>query len=130
MRHRYLLDTQIIYAILQDTTNNLPPEISDLLRDEEVLIFVSVTSLWEIVIKWRIGKLGLNSDIALLPNAIRSFGFEVLAITEKQALAPVEPEIAHRDPFDRLLLSICFAEDMELVTTDRILQTHKRAWKY
>jgi PIN domain nuclease of toxin-antitoxin system len=130
MRRRFLLDTQIIYAVLQDTTHELPTEIVDLLHDEEHLIFVSVTSLWEIVIKWRIGKLGLNSDIAMLPNAIRSFGFEVLTITEQQVLAPIDPEIAHRDPFDRLLLSICLADDMELVTTDRILRTHQRAWKY
>ncbi len=129
MNQRYLLDTQIIYAVLQGSTNDLPSKIVTLLGDEQNVIFVSVTSLWEIAIKRRIGKLGLNFDISLLPAIIRSFGFAIMGITELHVLAPVDPEIEHRDPFDRLLLSICCAENVELVTVDRILITHQRAWK-
>ncbi len=129
MSQRFLLDTQIIYAVLQGTTANLPHAINVLLRQETANIAVSVTSIWEIAIKWRIGKLGLNFDIQFLPQMIKSFGFEVMAITESQVLSPIVPEIDHRDPFDRLLLSICGAEDMALVTIDRVLSTHALAWK-
>lgn len=128
MTQRFLLDTQIIYAVLQGTTKDLPQPINALLHQEITDIFVSVTSIWEMAIKWRIGKLGLNFDIQVLPQMIRSFGFEVINITELQVLSPIIPEIDHRDPFDRLLLSICAAEDMALVTIDRVLSTHALAW--
>jgi PIN domain nuclease of toxin-antitoxin system len=129
MTQRFLLDTQIIYAVLQGTTKDLPLPINTLIRHEVAVIVVSVTSIWEIAIKWRIGKLGLNFDIQFLPQMIKSFGFDVMNITELQVLSPIIPEIDHRDPFDRLLLSICAAEDMSLVTIDRVLSSHALAWK-
>ena len=124
-----LLDTHVVYAVVQDEVENLAPAIGELLERSDVTIVVSVASLWEIEIKHRIGKLGLSSPAHLLPDMIRSFNFSILPIDEFHIFAPVLPELSHRDPFDRLLLSACAADGMKLVTVDRALVDHPLAWR-
>jgi len=124
-----LLDTQIFYAVAQNTLQNLPPEITNLLLKVRPKITVSVVSLWEIAIKWRQNKLGLQMELKLLPGLIRSHGFELLQIDENHVLAEIAPELKHRDPFDRLLLGVCAVEDIRLVTVDRALVEHPLAWR-
>ena len=124
-----LLDTQIICAVIQRTPEILPPAISNLLLTSEARVAVSVTSLWEITIKWRIKKLVLHMEPKLLPTLIRSYQFDLLPIEEAHVLAEIAPELKHGDPFDRLLLGICAAERMKLVTIDRALVDHPLAWR-
>jgi PIN domain nuclease of toxin-antitoxin system len=124
-----LLDTQIIYAVAQNTLQNLSPGIANLLLKVKPKIAVSVVSLWEIAIKWRLNKLGLQMELKLLPGLIRSHGFELLQIDENHILAEIAPELKHRDPFDRLLLGVCVAENIKLVTVDRSLVDHPLAWR-
>ena len=124
-----LLDTQIIYAVAQNTLQNLPSGIADLLLKVKPSVAVSVVSLWEIAIKWRLNKLGLQIELKLLPGLIRSHGFELLQIDENHIIAEIAPELKHRDPFDRLLLGVCAVEDIKLVTVDRALVEHPLAWR-
>ena len=124
-----LLDTQIIYAVVQRRLDGLPPEIRNLLLTSDARIAVSVASLWEIAIKWRIKKLNLQMEPELLPALIRSYQFDLLAIDGAHVLAEIVPELDHQDPFDRLLLGICAAEGMKLVTVDRALVDHPLAWR-
>jgi PIN domain nuclease of toxin-antitoxin system len=124
-----LLDSQIIYAVIQDATDQLPPKLRNFLRDGDLSATVSVTSLWELTIKWRTGKLGLLFNPDVLPRIIRSFGFTLLPITEMHVIAEIVPELEHRDPFDRLLLGICAVEGMRLLTVDKALVNHPLAWR-
>ncbi len=124
-----LLDTQVFYAVAQNTLQNLPPAIANLLLKVRPRVAVSVVSLWEIAIKWRLNKLGLQMELKLLPGLIRSHGFELLQIDENHVLAEIAPELKHRDPFDRLLLGVCAVEDIRLVTVDRALVDHPLAWR-
>jgi PIN domain nuclease of toxin-antitoxin system len=124
-----LLDTQIIYAVVQNKLPNLPSAIGDLILTDKARVSVSVVSLWEIAIKWRLNKLGLESELGLLPGLIRSHGFSILNIDEAHVLAEIAPELQHRDPFDRLLLGICAVEGMKLLTVDKALVNHPLAWR-
>ncbi|MBP0651591.1 hypothetical protein J8J40_31470, partial [Mycobacterium tuberculosis] len=56
-------------------------------------------------------------------------GIAILPLTEHQVLADHGPEPATRDPFDRILLSICRADDLQLVTADGALAGHPLAWQ-
>jgi PIN domain nuclease of toxin-antitoxin system len=124
-----LLDTQIFYAVAQNTLQSLPPGIAHLLLKVKPKVAVSVVSLWEIAIKRRLSKLGLQMELKLLPGLIRSHGFELLQINENHVLAEIAPELKHRDPFDRLLLGVCAVEDIKLVTVDLALVEHPLAWR-
>ncbi len=95
-----------------------------MLADSESEFYVSAGSLWEIAIKWRLGKLSVSGDLELLPGILTSGELELITINEHHVLATVAPEPITRDPFDRLLLAQCSVEELRLVTVDRALILH------
>jgi PIN domain nuclease of toxin-antitoxin system len=124
---RLLLDTHIVLSIINERTADLPATQREVLADLDSEFFVSVASLWEIAIKWRLGKLKLSGDLELLPDIVASSGLELIPINEHHVIATVRPEPMTRDPFDRLLLAQCSVEDLRLVTVDRALIAHSLA---
>jgi PIN domain nuclease of toxin-antitoxin system len=124
---RLLLDTHIVLSVVNERTADLPATLRTVLADSESEFYVSVASLWEIAIKWRLGKLKLSGDLELLPDIVTSGGLELLPINEHHVLATVQPERMTRDPFDRLLLAQCSVEELYLVTVDRALVSHTLA---
>jgi PIN domain nuclease of toxin-antitoxin system len=124
---RLLLDTHIVLSIVNERTVDLPAALRGVLADQDSEFYVSVASLWEIAIKWRLGKLQLPGDLELLPDIVTSGGIELLPINEHHVLATVQPEPTTRDPFDRLLLAQCSVEELRLVTVDRALVSHALA---
>jgi len=124
---RLLLDTHILLAVVDRRADVFQPAVQRLLADPANDFYVSVASLWEIAIKWRLGKLRLTPRLEALPELIRALGIDLVPINEHHALAAVEPEPATRDPFDRLLLSQCQVEGLRLVTIDRALIDHRLA---
>jgi PIN domain nuclease of toxin-antitoxin system len=124
---RLLLDTHIVLSIVNERTAKLPAALRGLLADQDSEFYVSVASLWEIAIKWRLGKLHISSNLDLLPDILTSVGLELIPINEHHVLASVSPEPPTRDPFDRLLLAQCSVEELRLVTVDRALIAHELA---
>jgi len=99
---RLLLDTHVLLALIERSTASLPAGIGALLEDASNEYHVSAASLWEIAIKWRLGKLRLTPSLRSLPELLRGLGIQIVAISEHNALAAVEPEPMTRDPFDRM----------------------------
>ena len=124
---RLLLDTHILLAVLEKRTANVALGVRTLLANPAGEFHVSVASLWEIAIKWRLGKLHLSVGLETLPGLLGEVGIGLLAINEHHVLAGVEPESLTRDPFDRLLLAQCQVEGLRLVTVDRALVSHAMA---
>jgi PIN domain nuclease of toxin-antitoxin system len=92
-------------------------------------VFVSVTSLWEVAIKFRLGKLPLITAVEEWPQLFATAEIPLLTIEAKHILADIGPEARTNDPFDRLLLGVCAAEGMRLLTVDRDLINHPLAWR-
>ena len=126
---RVLLDTNIVIAVTEDRFDQLSKSVRTLLRHDSEAIFVSVTSLWEIAIKHRLGKLELSVPPKELSVVLRALNFQILEIEEAHVFVDIAPEPQTSDPFDRLLLGVCAAENLELVTRDRVLAKHPLAWK-
>ena len=119
-----LLDTHIFIALVEERFEDLPAAIRQEVESSNHELYLSIASLWEIAIKWRLGKLPLKYGIYDLPNAAKRAGITLLAINEHHALADVDPEPPTRDPFDRLLLAQCLVENMKLITIDTALIDH------
>jgi len=124
---RLLLDTHIVLSIINERTADLPATLRGVLANPDSEFYVSVASLWEIAIKWRLGKLKLLGSLELLPDIVTSSGLELIPINEHHVIATVQPEPMTRDPFDRLLLAQCSVEELRLVTVDRALIAHSLA---
>ena len=80
---------------------------------------VSVASVWEVDLKHRLGKLPIAP--AHFCDEMRSAGATVLSVTGEHVLTRVKAAESHRDPFDRLLLSVAEAESLVLLTADTAL---------
>jgi PIN domain nuclease of toxin-antitoxin system len=115
-----LLDTHaLIWWLAGDEA--LSARAREAIADEENGVAVSAASAMEIATKFRIGKL---PDAALLAQDFESIiagqGFTELAITVHHARLAGEMNIAHKDPFDRLLIAQAQAEDMVLVSNEAL----------
>jgi PIN domain nuclease of toxin-antitoxin system len=127
---RLLLDT---HAFLWWTAGHpsLTRGAVDTIRDPANEIFVSAASAWEIATKFRIGKLPEVKVVALdIADAIASEGFVELPVTVAHAQrAGALPEPL-RDPFDRMLVAQSIAEDMALVSNERLFDRYgvTRVW--
>lgn len=119
-----LLDTHIFLAIVEERVATLPLSLRQEIANPEAKFHLSVASLWEIAIKYRLGKLALKTELEELPETARRYGIQLVAIDEHHALQSIQPEPSTRDPFDRLLLAQCAVEGMKLVTLDAALSGH------
>ncbi len=116
---RLLLDTHALLWVLANP-DRLRPETHLALAEAGNAVFVSVVSLWEIVVKHRIGK--LEADIAaIIAQMSPASKMQWLSISPRhlQALNELPFRQQHRDPFDHLIISQAISEDMTLVTQDQ-----------
>ncbi len=124
----YLLDTNILIALINQTEDKLPIRIRELLKHSDFQPSVSVVSPWEMSIKMAAGKLQVNVLAREIGEHVVGFGFTLLPMTIDHALEVAHPEPATKDPFDRLLLAVCACEGMKLVTTDAALAGHRMVY--
>ena len=118
---RLLLDTQV--ALWWLTASPRLSKVSQRLIAQSSCS-VSVASIWEVAIKYRLGKLPLSAR--RFRDEMRSAGAVILSLSDEHMLTTVDLPEAHRDPFDRLLLSVAEAEHLVLLTADRALMTLAR----
>ena len=115
----YLVDTNILLFSL-DHTEKLSPKTIDILQTEEIL-YASVVSFWEIEIKRNLGKLKIPYNPLELADYFLSQGY-ILKDIRISHIAQLEqlPGI-HGDPFDRLLIAQALADNLILLTADKII---------
>ncbi len=127
---RLLLDTHtLIWWLAGDEA--LSRSAREAIADEANTIAVSAASAMEVATKFRIGKL---PGAALLAHdfegIVAAQGFAELSITVLHARLAGAMNIAHKDPFDRLLIAQAQAEDMALVSNEALFDSFavKRIW--
>jgi len=120
---RLLLDTHLVLWWLNGDPR-LPQPVVERVQAAEAEVFVSQASLWEMAIKVSIGR--LRVDLPELERQVPLQGFRWLPIrtTHLLAVAELESDGDHRDPFDRLLVCQSRTEPMLLLTVDRQLRRY------
>lgn len=126
---RLLLDTNILVPLVDGAGRGLPAPIVRALKDDDVSLWASVASIWEVAIKHRLGKLPLPCPLADWPAALTNLNVVALPVRTAHVIQSIDRLPVTKDPFDRLLLAICAAEQMSLITTDGALAAHPLAWK-
>jgi PIN domain nuclease of toxin-antitoxin system len=124
----FLLDTHIVLAVLGQGSVVIPQTMKNALS-ENTASFVSVATIWEIAIKSRLGKIDLTMHVPKVPLALEELNIRLKPVETSHALAVIGVDSSTKDPFDRLLLGVCAAEGMKLVTLDRVLAQHPLAWR-
>jgi PIN domain nuclease of toxin-antitoxin system len=91
-------------------------------------LWLSVASLWEILIKVKAGKLPLPEPSG--PYLVRKLGenrIEVLPIKLDHVLRIETMAVHHRDPFDSILIAQSVEEKLPLITADPIFERYSVA---
>jgi PIN domain nuclease of toxin-antitoxin system len=123
---KLLLDSHIlIWAICAE--ENLSKHTQTALLDPNNEVFVSVVSIWEISLKFGLGKLQLGAatpgDIS---EFVENFGAKIIPIEADIAASYYElPITEHKDPFDRLLIWQAIKGGYTLVSSDQSFQLYE-----
>ncbi|PVE20375.1 PIN domain nuclease [Microvirga sp. KLBC 81] len=113
---RLLLDTHALLWWLAGDSR-IESKAQDLITDPANDILVSAVSLWEIVVKVRVGK--LEADITEIVAAIDAQGFEMLDIHPKHLEELVGLPMHHKDPFEHLLIAQAITEGLTFLSQDK-----------
>ena len=90
------------------------------IQDPTNFIYLSVASVWEIVIKQQLGKLSATLPLHVRITQQRSNGLLILPATLEHVLAVETLPTLHKDPFDRLLVAQAKVEHACVVTGDPV----------
>ncbi len=113
---KLLIDTHIFLWWMQDS-KQLPSTARELISDSSNIIFLSIASLWEIVIKKKIGKLSIDFDA--LMKMIKQSDISTLNITPRHVLALNEVKTFHKDPCDHMLVAQAHSDRLTILTHDQ-----------
>lgn len=127
---RILLDTSYLYKLMR-----AHGRISELERrffaGWEARLYVSAVSIWEMRLKHRAlypsGERKNPYDPNDVVAALERQGVTFLTMTTRHAACDLETPIAHKDPFDEMLLVQAQEEGLRLLTADRRLIGHPLA---
>ncbi len=127
----YLLDTSTFLWYVSAKAD-LSHRARSIIRDSSNNIYLSFVSIWELAIKFRIGKLELRPaslanwlDIHLAANS-----FRLLEIRVSHLVQFADLPLVHRDPFDGLLIAQSQVENIPVITNDAAFDHYpvQRVW--
>ncbi len=114
----YLIDTHC-WLWWHIEPNRLTNPVIELIENKDSVIFFSVVSAWEIVIKYNLKKIRLPlppSDY--VSKRIEISYMEVMTVHLTHTLQVEKLPDYHKDPFDRLLISQAMTENLAVITSD------------
>lgn len=127
---RVLLDSHaVIWAV--DDPSRLGKVAVELLEDLESELLISAATVWELSIKFGLGRLELSSPFNVwMTSAILDLELEVLPITIDYAHVQSGLPNHHRDPFDRLIIAQSIVEEISIVSSDSAFDAYgvNRVW--
>ncbi len=119
-----LLDTHsLLWFIAGDDKLNKPTR--QLIANLNNRTKISVVSLWEMTIKIGTGKLTLARPFEeLFPKQLILNEIEILPIKLEHISVLAQLPLYHRDPFDRMIIAQTIAENLQVISKDKIFQKY------
>lgn len=112
---RLLVDTQVLLQALADDPG-LSQAARDALGENGAEVYMSAASLWEISVKYSLGKIAL--DPSTIAEAARQSGFRRLEVQDAHLQTLARMPWKNEDLFGRILVAQSIAEPMKLLTGD------------
>ena len=122
-----LLDTHIFIWFVNDDSR-LSDSLKDLIENENNFSFLSVASLWEMSIKYNLGKLTLTPSYEeFIEEQVNQGSIILLNIELEHLKINASLPFHHRDPFDRIIISQSLSESIPVVTLDSVFSQYSIA---
>jgi len=123
----YLLDTHTFLWSLFDP-KELSKSASQTIISQQNDVYISVVSIWEISLKYAIGKLelyGVDPDEIL--DYADQMDIDILPINPSEAASFYKlPRLEHKDPFDRLMIWQAIQRKIILISKDRSFKDYRK----
>ena len=115
---KYLLDTHIfLWAITDD--RRLRDVHRNIFGGGENELWLSVASVWEVLIKTGVGKLALPVPVTgYILKQMEKNRVNLLPVRASHLAALERLPLLHKDPFDRMLVAQANAEGMTILSDD------------
>jgi PIN domain nuclease of toxin-antitoxin system len=123
---KIILDT-CTFLWLASADHQLSKLARKLIRSPANEVFFSAASAWEISVKHAIGRLRLPGGLTpteFIPEARTRHDVEALPVTEVDTFELVRLPTLHNDPFDRMLICQAIANQMAIVTPDKLIHQY------
>jgi len=123
----YLLDTHtFIWALI--SPDKISQKASKAINSEKD-VYLSTVSIWEISLKYRIGKLKLKGKKPdQIPGAVEQLGFEIVDLEPKVVASfyklPRNTTIG--DPFDLMLIWQAIVGKYNLISKDKAFSVYEK----
>ncbi len=97
-----------------------------LIEDNTTVPFLSVASPWEMAVKISLGKMtvGIQSFETFIPEQMSRNDIAPLDIIVWHVARVAVLPLAHRDPFDRMLIAQAITEELPIISADSILDAY------
>lgn len=112
-----LIDTQAILWFIEGD-QRLGRNARTAIEKKANTCFISMASWWEIAIKVRLNKLGLEIPLKEFIRRREAEGFRTLDIQADHVSVLTTLPLHHRDPFDRLIIAQARQDGMSICTCD------------
>ena len=116
----YILDTHVFLWSMFDS-QKLSNTAKKIILDSRYRKFISISSMWEISIKNRIGKLPIPDGITRIFDEAKINGYGIIEITQNCIETYNTLPLIHRDPFDGLIIATAMIYKMTIITADQTI---------
>jgi PIN domain nuclease of toxin-antitoxin system len=107
--------------------SQLSAKARNLIEDTTNEVFISIISLFEISVKYKIGKLSLQKPLDSVFHDLTNAYIEILPINNLHLLQyqHVPMPADHRDPFDRLIIATAMTENAQIISVDQKFENYR-----
>lgn len=121
---KVLLDTHIFLWFISGD-NKLATDIKDAISDYDNEVYLSIISIWECIVKYKLGKLPLpESPEIYLPKQRDRHQIINLNLDESSVIQLAKIPSLHRDPFDRMLICQALQYNLAIATVDAAIRAY------
>jgi PIN domain nuclease of toxin-antitoxin system len=118
---KVLLDTCTFLWIISDD-KSLSPASRDIFSDPSHEIVLSAISVWEILVKYSLGKILLPTPVdQFIPQQRERHGIGTLALEEAATGHLPKLPALHKNPFDRMLICQAIQHELTILTPDPLI---------
>jgi PIN domain nuclease of toxin-antitoxin system len=119
-----LLDTNVVIWTIS-SSDRISVRAKRAMSRSGAALFVSVVSVWEIVLKHQAGKLLLQTNLEeIIDHILYRSPWTILPMSAEHLPLLASLPMLHRDPFDRLLIAQARHEQMLMLTPDHDIKKY------
>lgn len=125
-----LLDTATFLWLITGS-KRLSPKAKELYLNKKKNIYLSSVSVWEMVVKYQLGRLPLPlPPVQFIPKQRFIHGIESLPLEENDIFELESLPKIHNDPFDKMLVCQARSRNLTILTSDKLIRSYpvKTEW--